>query len=245
MSCQLIATDIYEFAEMLVSHNILQDARNLFETSSRLFSAQNELEWSYECGSLKFSIEGAISGSIPHKIRHVDIIFSIVAIGIFSEDEICRNPLKKLNFDIELEGFREIDDKIDNYFASWHLDKHIKGPQSSYIHPEYHLSFGGNKLENKGVDNFGSTLILSTPRIPYPPMDVILGIDFILKNFFPYDKISKLLDESKYKSIVFNSQQRLWKPYYLSLYSAWTYLPGTTFEHGFEHFDLNPHLIKI
>lgn len=69
--------------------------------------------------------------------------------GTFSNDEICKNPLSKLNFDIELEGFREFEGKMNNYFASWHLDKHIKSTKSSYIHPEYHLTFGGNKLEGK------------------------------------------------------------------------------------------------
>lgn len=242
MNCKIIASDIFELAELLVSHNILQDAKSLYDASAKLHSSQNVSEWSYECDNLKFSVEGAVAGTIPQHISLVEIFFSISAIGIFSNDEICRNPLSKLNFDIELEGFRELEDNIDNYFASWHLDKNIKSSQCYYIHPEYHLTFGGNKLEEKGVDNFGSTLILPAPRVAYPPMDLILGIDFILQNYFPLEKISRLLDDSKYKAIVINSQQRLWKPYYLSLSSAWNSLANTTFEQGFEYFNLNPHI---
>lgn len=242
MNCQILAIDIFEFAELLISNNIIQDAKSMYDASAKLQCSKNNSEWNYECGGLKFSVEGSVAGSIPQQIDLVEIIFSFSAIGIFSNDDVCRNPLSKLNFDIELEGFREMEDRIDNYFASWHLDKHIKSSQCSYIHPEYHLTFGGNKLEGKGVDNFGSTLILPAPRITYPPMDVVLGIDFILRNYFPFEEISKLLDDSKYKEIVFNSQQRLWKPYYSSLSSAWNSSQYTTFEQGFEHFNLNPHI---
>lgn len=242
MNCQIIASDIFDFAELLVSHNIIQDAKSLYDASARLQNSQNTTEWRYECGNLKFSVEGTVAGTIPQQISFVEIFFNISTVGMFPNDDVCRNPLSELNFDIELEGFRELEDKIDNYFASWHLDKNIKSTQTSYIHPEYHLTFGGNRLEGKGVDNFGSTLILPSPRIAYPPMDVILGIDFILQNYFPLEKISKILDESRYKEIVLNSQQRLWKPYYLALSSVWNSLSYTTFEQGFEHFNLNPHI---
>jgi len=69
-----------------------------------------------------------------------------------------------------------------------------------------------------------------------------LGRDFILQNYFPLEKISKILDEPRYKEIVLNSQQRLWKPYYSALSSVWNSLSYTTFEQGFEHFNLNPHI---
>lgn len=243
MNCQIIASDIFDLAQLLVSHNLIQDAKSLYDASAKLQSSQNVAEWKYDCDNLKFSVEGAVAGTIPQHVSLVEIIFSISIVGeIFSNDDICQNPLSKLNFDIELEGLRELDDKIYTYFASWHLDKHIKSSQCYFIHPEYHLTFGGNKLEEKGIDNFGSTLILPAPRVACPPMDVILGIDFILQNYFPLEKIYKLLDDSKYKEIVFNSQQRLWKPYYLSLSSAWNSLPNITFEEGFEHFNLNPHI---
>ena len=245
MNCQIIASDIFDFAELLVSHNLIQDAKSLYDASARLQKSQNPTEWKYECRNLKFSVEGAVAGTIPQQINFVEILFNISTVGIFSNGDICRNPLSELNFDIEIEGFRELEDKIDNYFASWHLDKHINGGDiPSYIHPEYHLTLGGNRLEEKGVDNFGSTLILPSPRISYPPMDVILGIDFVLQNYFPMEKISKLLDESRYKEIVLNSQQRLWKPYYSALSSVWN-MSYTTFEQGFEHFNLNPHISQL
>ncbi|HUH73108.1 MAG TPA: hypothetical protein VLZ75_01750 [Chitinophagales bacterium] len=245
MNCQILAIDIFDFAVLLTSNNIIQDAKSLFDASAKLQCSQNISEWNYECGSLKFSIEGCVAGSIPQKVNLIDIVFNISLAGIFQNDlnNVC-NPLRDLSFDIELEGYRDLPDKIDVFYASWHLDKNIKSPNYTYIHPEYHLTFGGNKLEQKGVDSFGSALILPTPRIAYPPMDVILGIDFILQNYFPSEKVYKLIEDSRYKEIVFNSQQRLWKPYYLVLSSVWNSLPDTTFEQGFEPFNLNPHIHK-
>lgn len=239
MSCQIIASDIFDFAELLVSHNIIQDAKSLYDASARLQSSQNVSEWKYECGNIKFSAEGAIAGSIPQQIYLVEIIFSISLVGIFqNEGNLFSNPLTELSFDIELEGW---DKNAELFYASWHLDKHIESPQCAYVHPEYHFTFGGNKLEEKG-NVFGSSLILPSPRIVYPPMDVILGIDFILQNYFSRDKICKLLEESKYREIISSAQQRIWKPYYLSLANSWSITSDTAFEKGFEHFNLNPHI---
>jgi hypothetical protein len=243
MNSKILATDIFDFAELLVFHNIVQDAKSLYDASAKLQCSQNNTELKYECGSLKFSVAGTNAGTIPQKVSLIDIIFNISLNGFFHNDtQRLSNPLLNLSFDIEIEGFRESDNRIDNFYAAWHLDKNIKSPYYSYIHPEYHLTFGGNKLEEKGVENFGASLILPSPRISYPPMDVILGIDFILQNFFPFDQIINLLNDSKYKEIVSNAQLWLWKPYYLSLSSAWFCRPDATCDQGFEHFYLNPHI---
>ena len=246
MNCQILATDIFDFAELLISNNIIQDAKSLYDASAKLQCSQNNSEWNYECGSLKFSIDGCIAGSIPQKVNLIDIVFNVSLAGIFQNDlnKVC-NPLMDLSFDIELEGYRDLPEKIDVFYASWHLDKNIKSSNYTYIHPEYHLTCGGNKLEEKGVDNFGNSLILPSPRISYPPMDVILGIDFILQNYFPYRQISKLLDDSRYKEIISNTQLWLWRPYYLALSSAWNHNPDKIYDPEFEHFILNPHIQKV
>lgn len=243
MSNQVIASDINDFAQLLETHKVIQDARSLYEASSKLQNSQNANQWTYECGNLKFSVRGAVSGSIPQSLSLTEIIFNISVTGVFQNiANTFINPLVQLSFDIELEGFRELEDKIEEYFASWHLDKHISGNnRPTYVHPEYHLTFGGNRLEEKG-NIFGSTLILPSPRIVYPPMDVILGIDFILQNYFPFNVISNLLNDSRYKQIISNSQERLWMPYYFSFSTKWNTIPNKAFAKGFEFFDLNPHI---
>ncbi len=240
---EAIALDLSDFAQLLESHGLIQDSKSLYDASEKLRTSQDKSIWNYECNNLKFSVSGSVAGTIPQHIELVDIVFNISIKGVCSDEKLYKNPLTKLSFDIELEGW---DSKSTLFYGSWHLDKHIHvagNNASTYVHPEYHLTFGGNRLEAKG-DIFGSTLILPSPRISYPPMDAILGIDFILRNYFPISRISKLLDDSKYKQIVSNSQNRLWKTYYSSISSAWNNSNGLTFEKGFEFINLNPHINK-
>jgi len=121
MNCQILATDIFDFAELLISNNIIQDAKSLYDASAKLQCSQNNSEWNYECGSLKFSIDGCIAGSIPQKVNLIDIVFNVSLAGIFQNDlnKVC-NPLMDLSFDIELEGYRDLPEKIDVFYASWH-----------------------------------------------------------------------------------------------------------------------------
>jgi hypothetical protein len=240
---EAIALDLSDFAQLLESNGLIQDSKSLYDASEKLRTSKDKSIWQYECNNLKFSVSGSVAGTIPQYIELVDIVFNIFIQGSYTDEKLCKNPLTKLSFDIELEGW---DAKPNLFYGSWHLDKHIHvagNGQSTYIHPEYHLTFGGNRLEAKG-DIFGSSLILPSPRISYPPMDAILGIDFILQNYFPLNLISKILDESKYKQIVRNSQNRLWKNYYLSISNAWDNSVKVSFEKGFDFFNLNPHISK-
>src|SRR5690554_1862183 len=112
MNCQIIASDIFDFAELLISHNIVQDAKSLYDASAKLESSRNATEWTYECGNLKFSVEGAVAGTIPQQISLVEIIFSVSLVGVFPNvGNEFKNPLTQLNFDIELEGLRYYNDE--------------------------------------------------------------------------------------------------------------------------------------
>lgn len=239
MSRKLLSLDMFDLAQLLVSNDLVKDAKSLFDTSSKLFNMPDGSDWDYECGNLQFHFEGSVSGSIPQQIEYVEIFFNISLHGEFYNDEkVLLNPLNDIyNFDIELIGWNT---NAENFFGSWHLDKKNKSSPPSYIHPEYHLTFGGNKLEAMG-NIFGSALILPSPRIVHPPMDVILGIDFILRNYFPLDRIKDLIDDSRYVEIISNAHYRLWRPYYLSLASKWHQIEfqlDSTFSYSL----INPHL---
>ncbi len=59
--------------------------------------------------------------------------------------------------------------------------------------------------------------ILSSPRIPHPPMDIILAFHFILNNFIDRKKfafVDAILNDNRYKKILNNSTKRLWEPYF-------------------------------
>lgn len=110
------------------------------------------------------------------------------------------------------------------------------------------MTFGGNYLKKKIQEgnDFGHMLLLLSPRIPYPPMDLILGIDFVLRNFFKKSQIQGILENSQYQRAVKNSQYRLWRPYMLSLAHYWCGMKnclGFCIDDGLEY-EIMPYLMK-
>lgn len=74
------------------------------------------------------------------------------------------------------------------------MDYDINNNQE-YIHPHFHLTWGGDTMKGLGL---GDVLLLPTPRISYPPLDIILGIDFVLSNFVKADIYKKIQCDSQY-----------------------------------------------
>lgn len=236
-----LASDLCEFANLLNEYGLILDCKGLYDASEKIRTSQNNSLWKYECTNLNFYIDGAVGGTIPVNISCVEIIFSIKIEGIYNFGETYSNPLNFLAFDLELSG---LDSSSSSFYAAWHLDKHIgnvNDNECNFHHPEYHFTFGGNKMEEKG-DIFGNCLILPSPRISYPPMDAILGIDFILQNYLALPKRRKVMGDSRYKEIVFNSQIRLWKPYYTSITSKWHEFLDITFNENIHYSKMNPFL---
>lgn len=96
---------------------------------------------------------------------------------------------------------------------AWHLDRE-PGIDGKYIHPLYHFHGGGKKVEGK---NAGDLLILRSPRLPHPPMDLFLAIHFVLENFLntkTYSRQMKIFEDPLYKEIIMRAQNRLLDPYY-------------------------------
>lgn len=90
-----------------------------------------------------------------------------------------------------------------------------------FIHPHYHFHAGGNFLKQKAP---GSLIQLSSPRLPYPPMDIILAVNFIICNFFStkeskFAQEMKILDDVEYQKIVFRAAKRLYTPYFEEIHS--------------------------
>ena len=236
-----LASDLYEFARLLDKYGLISDGKDLYDASEKIRTSQNKEFWKYDCTKLKFQIDGKVSGTIPTNISYVEIIFSIEIEGVYNLKNIYHNPLNALTFDLELFG---LNSDSAYFYAAWHLDKHISKTEDnkcSFHHPEYHFTFGGYKMEEQG-DVFGNCLILPSPRISYPPMDAILGIDFILQNYLALPKRRKIMDDSRYKEIIFNSQVRLWKPYYTSITSKWHEFSDISFDQNIHYTKMNPFL---
>lgn len=84
-----------------------------------------------------------------------------------------------------------------------------------YIHPHYHFHAGGAFLKSKAS---GSLVQLSSPRLPHPPMDIVLAVNFIICNFFSTQEAKfaqemKILDDEDYQKLVSRAARRLYTPY--------------------------------
>lgn len=123
------------------------------------------------------------------------------------------DPLFLYTLDLKISLFKSEADQTKEFCCTWHLDKEDKELDFSYIHPYYHLQFAGKKHEYLDPD----MAILSSPRIPHPPMDIILAFHFIINNFVDrkiHAYVDKILIDTRYLRILNNSRKRLWEPYF-------------------------------
>ena len=132
------------------------------------------------------------------------------------------NPMLDMQLNIVIQGY---DKDANDLLSCWHFDKHDPEDdeeETKFDHPEYHFTFGGRKMWDQMNLTWGASLILPTPRFKYPPMDGILGIDFVLGNYIKKERRHPITKLPEYKSMVKRSQARMWMPYYSSISNHWT-----------------------
>lgn len=186
---------------------------NTLEVSDKIFS--------YSFSTLNFVINKKLlpSHSIPKEFEYIEVILSIndeIRINRALDNPIQDpiNKLDKFNIILYSDGRK--------YTSSWHLDRHSPDEQegtTSNLHPIYHLTFGGYHMENflkEGSDEFGRSLILRTPRIMHPPMELILGIDFVFNHFIPKNEL-ELLSDLGYLDSLRRLKKYFWLPYSLAI----------------------------
>lgn len=244
----MIKSDLDYLATLLYEKQICRDIDQINKTVGRLYNVDHSDKHNYKIVNFEFVNIDKIGKSIPKDADDLTIRFSICINFRESITDVICDPLEKLEFNIELLGYmlnEEFPDGTDLH-SSWHLDRHIfddPEEENKYSHPHYHFTFGGNKMKDLvGTYNYGQSLILPTPRIAYPPMDVILGIDFIIQNYYNKNKVRHIISDSKYIEIVTKAQERLWKPYYMSIFSKWNCAVSPNIESEFNYNKLLPFL---
>lgn len=131
------------------------------------------------------------------------------------------DPFESLEFNIIITG-KHPDDPEKKVISSWHLDRDEENEahgKQEFIHPCYHFQYGGRHMQD--ASDYGAALILESPRIAHPPMDAILGIDFVLTNYFNSSRLA-FREEGDYSNLLRTAQARIWRPYALALAEEWT-----------------------
>lgn len=199
--------DLSIFLDLIcIKQEIPGDFSKLWSLTENLYSS-----FKYDLAPIIFNINGSVSGCYPANLnRHIIYFENSIRI----KETLIENEdfLLDYKFELKMDSYIEGDEKP--YKTAWHHDKHEESDEPKYTHPTYHFHFGGRYL--KGVDT-GALSIMSSPRLPHPPMDIFLGFHFIISNFysskeFPF--VSELKGKYEYQQIIKRAQERLWKPYF-------------------------------
>lgn len=240
---EIISDELYHLAALLSDARICQDTSAINTAAYHCLHYSNEQEWTYQINRLVFELDYPPGGTLPHgNLKNLQLIFTISIKGKYITDfkNIC-NPFTALTFDLELDCLDENDQPL---FSCWHLDKHISvlgNNPPKFTHPEYHFTFGGNKMVEKNL-SYGSLFLPPAPRLSYPPMDGVLGIDFILRNYYEKIMVEEILNDPAYIRLVSQAQYRFWRPFSISFASKWFSFPDISIGLDFSHSIIFPEL---
>lgn len=164
--------------------------------------------------SIAFEKENIPKYFAKDRIDTLKIFFSVKVKGNVSDMLEKKDPFNDLEFNIYARGISKLKKPL---MYSMHFDRHIEGGnESKEIHPMYHFQFGGRKIEDEEIDR-GDVLFLDAPRIMHHPMEFILGLDFLLSNFFPVEWKDISRKNQNYKNIVKEYQKHFILPYFQSV----------------------------
>ena len=159
-----------------------------------------------------------LNNVIPADAHEVNVEMSASMSGNCLPDFSTEDPFVSLELNVIVLGKTKKKTRVK---CAWHLDRDLKKEgdnESLYVHPLYHFQYGGNEISD--LVTHGHHIVLGSPRLPHPPLDGILAIDFILSNYYG-EYWTKLRHEDEYRQLVDTAQKRFWRSYSFSLASRW------------------------
>jgi hypothetical protein len=206
--------DLRKFIRCLKFYEVQMDYYTLEILLAQIHKSET---WDIKLSDLVFRIDKSISGTLPHDIERVEVYFShTCALDESMHKSGVQDHITKYGFDLNIRAYSS---SSMHQFA-WHLDQNIPSTTSKVSHPAYHFQAGGKALEGLIP---GDLVVLTAPRIAHPPMDLFLGVHFILNNFFStkdYARVSDLFNDVDYIDVLINSKTRMWDSYFTA------FLPG-------------------
>lgn len=211
--------------DLLALYRVLRDdTSGVVVNSDGLLTAVNEAKrdskiavWEYGVTNLQLRVEMP-QNVLPAKCGEwLDIFIDLDIKGTCDSSEgDCITELV-LNLKIATESGENV--------CCWHFDRHItngneEAVPGSEAHPLYHFQHGGHAMEQH-AELLGSSLLLPSPRLPFPPMDAVLSLDFVLSNFSG-PCWQGLRDDPTYSRLLRDAQKTHWKPYLEKLASWWS-----------------------
>ncbi|MEQ9196774.1 MAG: hypothetical protein RIE84_08480 [Parvibaculum sp.] len=205
----LLANELLKMEQLLSQHcsicrnpGVIRSAVNSLLADAK----QNTSTWEYKVSGLLFEVpkpKNTLPSFIPNQL---DISLDVNAAGEF--DCQFHDPFTSLAVNIRVAA------KANNreHIEAWHLDRHEDGGNPpECAHPLYHIQRGGRVMKHIQND-VGLTMIVDPPRLAHPPIEVILGIDYVLSQYA--GKFWQALrTKPEYLRLVGDLQKRLWQGY--------------------------------
>jgi len=211
------AQDISDFSKIIKKHDqegILTLSVNKLDLLPYQLSKYDYID--IDVDGLEFHVLTKISKTIPSTVDTFKIFFDFKCVSNPDIDIEILDPVVTYSFQLVIHGLESGNETL--YQSSLHLDKNISEEDdgdTKFTHPLYHFQFGGKTLSNQL--STGNLLLMSAPRLPHPPMDLFLGIHFILKNYFStkdHKFLIQLYGDSDYQEIINRAKIRMWNPYF-------------------------------
>lgn len=239
MSKTLIIQGLDFLSKQLGSLGLCENIQPLTAAIAEISQSKPNQPWTYKISDLPIFVKDSPRNAHPTlDSMTIFLNVSITETSANKDNKRISNLIKSSDFSILIKGKKK--DEDNHFYASWHLDNDTTG--KDYIHPQFHIAFGGSNLKEKIDSNLGDVLLLTSPRLPHPPLDGILAIDFILKHFVTEDIHKQLTESNSYKTYIKSSQQRLWHPYYTSISKYWCPNCNLTVENEKENVKYMPQL---
>jgi len=223
--------DMCRLRDFLYDSRICPDVNPLNRLISKLnanLHSETGEDFEYSLDDLVFYLSEKSGTICPTQITPKENPIEIhLELILKSEGPYEFSKIKELSGQLRLkaEWINDTTEKIEikTSHSAWHFDYHVPrmgDGVNSFTHPQFHLQNGGNRLTDN-LNDYGELMILDAPRLPLPPMDVILAIDFIISNFFGSIWQQALCD-SEYIDVVKRAQKAWWKPYYEGISQHWS-----------------------
>jgi len=207
-----LKNDLQLLIDLIEKYKIPCEVKTIHDFMGKFYSVDN---FEYSFNDIVFKINKTIAGSQP-EMEEYYVFFNNILCTL--EEKITNvDCISNFLFEINIEG--HISDRHETLKSCWHLDKHIESDDGSdgvpkFTHPSYHFQFGGDFIRDCEKGDLG---ILANPRLPHPPMDIFLGFNFIINNFYnrkDYEFVNNILQDYDYQVIIKRAQERLWMPYF-------------------------------
>lgn len=219
--------EIQVLADILSREEIVRDASFIYNSAGSFSGDEKKSRmWRFEMVDLEFTAIDTTDTQLqrikPTDARELNILLTIELIANCVDKDDLNDPFDYLQLDLEVRG-NSIGNSRAHVFCAWRLDKQPHGQSGHFVHPLYHIQYGGEKVWEQCQDDedYGRQLLLTSPRIAHPPLDPILAVDFVLSNFFA-EKWAKLRnDAGDYIDLVKEAQNRYWRPYAIAMASNW------------------------